>query len=199
MRLPLVLIDRAHLVQGFPVAVSDNVSGGRMLADYLLSRGYEQILFVTNLPLSSATSLRDRYHGYVMALLHSGRSVRDTSLLLLENAERMDTPAHQNLLAYLHSARRPVALMCATDPIAVSLLPFLQANGLRVPEDVAVTGFDNLQLSARTPPALTTVQQDFSALAQISGELLLTAMEGGGAPAKLRQTPVSLVVRESTR
>ena len=79
MRLPLVLIDRAHLVQGFPVAVSDNVSGGRMLADYLLSRGYEQILFVTNLPLSSATSLRDRYHGYVMALLHSGRSVRDTS------------------------------------------------------------------------------------------------------------------------
>lgn len=199
MRLPLVLIDRAHLVQGFPVAVSDNVSGGRMLADYLLSRGYEQILFVTNLPLSSATSLRDRYHGYVMALLHSGRSVRDTSLLLLKNAERMDTPAHQNLLAYLHSARRPVALMCATDPIAVSLLPFLQANGLRVPEDVAVTGFDNLQLSARTSPALTTVQQDFSALAQISGELLLTAMEGGGAPAKLRQTPVSLVVRESTR
>ena len=79
MRLPLVLIDRAHLVQGFPVAVSDNVSGGRMLADYLLSRGYEQILFVTNRPLSSATSLRDRYHGYVMALLHSGRSVRDTS------------------------------------------------------------------------------------------------------------------------
>ena len=69
-----------------------------------------------------------------MALLHSGRSVRDTSLLLLKNAERMDTPAHQNLLAYLHSARRPVALMCATDPIAVSLLPFLQANGLRVPE-----------------------------------------------------------------
>lgn len=78
-------------------------------------------------------------------------------------------------------------------------MPFLQANGLRVPEDVAVTGFDNLQLSARTSPALTTVQQDFSALAQISGELLLTAMEGGGAPAKLRQTPVSLVVRESTR
>ena len=120
-----------------------------------------------------ATSWRRRTRGAACA---------DTSPLLLENAERMDTPAHQNLLAYLHSARRPVALTCATDPIAVSLLPFLQANGQRVPEDVAVTGFDNLQLSARTSPALTTVQQDFSALAQISGELLLTAMEVGGAP-----------------
>lgn len=199
MRLPLVLMDRAHLVQGFPVAASDNVSGGRMLADYLLSRGYEHILFVTNQPLSHATSLRDRYHGYITALLHSGRSVRDTFLVLLENSERMDTPAHQNLLAYLHSARRPVALMCATDPIAIALLPFLQANGLRVPEDVAVTGFDNLQLSSRTSPPLTTVQQDFSTLAQISGELLLNAMESANAPAKLRQTPVSLVVRESTR
>ena len=197
MRVPLVLVDRGHLLSDFPVASSDNVSGGRMLTDYLLSRGYENLLFVTNFPLARSTSLRDRYHGYVQAMLRSGRSVRDTSLLLLPDGPPGDA-AHRDLLSYLRASRRQTALICVSDPVALALLPCLQAGGLRVPEDVGVAGFDNLSLAAHASPPLTTVQQDFAALATISGELLLTAMEGG-SPARLRQTPVSLVVRRSTR
>lgn len=199
LSIPLVMIDRTHIVPGFATVVNDGLSGGRMLTDYLLSRGYEHIVFVSNHPLAHATTLRDRYHGYITALLRAGRSIYQTTCYLLPDSPDQNTHAYQNLLSLLRDTGESTALLCVSDPVAISLMSFLQANGLRVPEDVAVTGFDNLALSSRTTPPLTTVEQDFCRVARIAGGMLLSAMEDGDAPPMVQQVPVSLVIRESAR
>ena len=91
---------------------------------------------------------------------------------------------------------RPTALACARDRVALGVLLAATRLGLRVPQDVAVTGFDDIPLAASVSPALTTVQQDTKQAGQLLVERLLALI---GRQAVDGQTiPVKLVVRESS-
>lgn len=197
--IPMVLIDRAHAAGGFPAVVHDNVKGGRLLTHYLLSKGYRSIVFVTNHELSHATSIRDRYHGHVSAMLEAGKAIEDVcSILIPDDATQGE---HANLIHMLKQKTQPVALMCMSDPVAISLMQIMAEGGLRVPEDVAITGFDNLMLSMHTTPPLTTMHQDFAMIARTSGEILLQEMKQQRDPSAqiIRHIPVSLVERQTTK
>lgn len=197
--IPMVLIDRAHAVGGFPTVVHDNVKGGRLLTHYLLSKGYDSIVFVSNHELSHATSIRDRYQGYVSAMLEAGKTIDDVrSIFIPDDASQEE---YANLIQMLQQGAGPMALMCMSDPVAISLMQVMADNDLRVPEDVAMTGFDNLMLSMHTTPPLTTMHQDFAMLAKASGETLLKEMKRQRDPSAplIQYIPVSLVERQTTK
>ncbi|MCV0428228.1 MAG: substrate-binding domain-containing protein, partial [Roseibium sp.] len=96
---------------------------------------------------------------------------------------------------------RPTAVFCASDQVAFGLMSTLTSNGLRVPEDISVVGFDDIELSEFYVPALTTIRQDRRALGQKAAALLLACIDPDHSIALDREAPVvvdvELVVRQS--
>lgn len=91
----------------------------------------------------------------------------------------------------------PDAIMCASDAIALGALQWLQANGYRIPDDVAVTGFDNIPDASLTYPPLTTVHLHKHLLGRLAAEQLHRCIEHPNDPPLIVVTPTSLVIRRS--
>ena len=140
-----------------------------------------------------APEFQARYEGYLQALeQHSETAVASVQIDAI-SAESAGIDAAQQLLE--RQAPLPDAIVCAADIIAVGVLKTLKAAGIQVPADVAVVGFDNIQLSAFTTPSLTTVQQNTIQAGEALVENLLRAIEGEQTADYLM--PATLIVRQS--
>ena len=93
---------------------------------------------------------------------------------------------------------RPTALFAVNDLVALLALRAAQAMQLRVPQDLSVVGYDNIEFSAFMATPLTTVAQDFHAIGRSSLELLLERMDGATPPARTVRIPVALCERATT-
>jgi DNA-binding LacI/PurR family transcriptional regulator len=180
-RLP----DEPYLTVG-----TDNVEGGRLATAHLLARGRRSIAFIGD---SGLPEIGQRYAGFVAALNAVGMSP-DPGLLVPCRFEPDDA---------LRAARRliagPVAfdgIVAASDVIAMAALQALSAAGLKVPEQVSVTGFDDILMAAHTTPALTTIRQDIARGARLLTERILELIDG--KPIESVEMPPSLVIRGST-
>jgi DNA-binding LacI/PurR family transcriptional regulator len=92
---------------------------------------------------------------------------------------------------------RPDALICYDDKLALHTIDALRALGVRVPEDLAVVGFDDIPFAAIAHPRLTTVSQSATEMGRVAAGMLCRAIEAGALPPSVT-LPVRLVVREST-
>src|SRR5262249_13394500 len=106
-------------------------------------------------------------------------------------------PADCRTVAHLIALERPDALICYDDKMALQLLDALRQLDIRVPEDVAVTGFDDVPYAAISNPRLTTVAQPADRLGAMAVDFLCTAIETGAAPPDV-VLPVELMIRESS-
>ncbi|MCR8550994.1 LacI family transcriptional regulator [Salipiger sp. P9] len=179
--VPVAMIDAAS-TPGNTIC-ADHRQGGALIVEHLRLRGHRKILIVGQ---SSASRVQtDRVAGMTEALSGdmTGR------VLWLEDAP---LPAPYDLLADGFTA-----LAATSDLIALPLLTRLQAAGLRVPRDIAVTGFDNHAFSALVAPGLTTVAQDLPAIAEGALESVLAQLDAHPAPPP-RTVPVELLVRGTT-
>jgi DNA-binding LacI/PurR family transcriptional regulator len=172
----------------------DNVGGARSATDHLLGRGRRRIGVVTG-PLDTVAA-RDRLDGHRTALAAAGIAA-DTTLEEPGGFSRDEgRDAARRLLD-----RRPDldAVVAGSDLAAAGVLEALRERGRRVPEDVAVTGFDDASTATSTDPPLTTVRQDVAHLGAEMVRVLLGTLAGGEAtPAARLVLPTELVVRGST-
>jgi DNA-binding LacI/PurR family transcriptional regulator len=188
--LPLVVWG-AHLPEQVYCSVgSDNVGGGRAAVDRLIQAGRKRIVFLGAAPLPE---IELRLQGYRNGLERAGLKV-DPELIL---------PAHFTgdtaLAAVQDLISRRVefdAVFAASDVIALSALRALQASGLAVPDQVAVVGFDDLELAQHSHPRLSTIRQDLKRGAATVVEFLFRRMAGEETPSAT--LPITLVDREST-
>ena len=188
--LPLVVWG-AHLPeQAYCSVGSDNVGGGRAAVDRLIETGRRRIVFLGAAPLPE---IQMRLQGYRTGLERAGLPV-DPELIL---------PAHFTgdtaLAAVQDLISREVefdAVFAASDVIALSALRALQASGISVPDQVAVVGFDDLELAQHSHPRLTTIRQDLKRGAATVVEFLFRRMAGEETPSAT--LPIALVEREST-
>lgn len=188
--LPLVVWG-AHLPeQSYCSVGSDNVGGGRAAVDRLIQAGRRRIVFLGAAPLPE---IEMRLQGYRSGLERAGLSP-DPELIL---------PAHFTgdtaLAAVQDLISRAVefdAIFAASDLIALSALRALQASGIVVPDQVAIIGFDDLELAQHTHPRLTTIRQDLKRGATTMVEFLFRRMAGEETPSAT--LPISLIEREST-
>jgi DNA-binding LacI/PurR family transcriptional regulator len=104
--------------------------------------------------------------------------------------------AYDAVRAALRDGPRFDAVLAATDVIAISAMRAISASGLRVPQDVAVAGYDDVWLATQVTPALTTVRQDMQRGAHMLVDLLFRRIEGEETPSATM--PAELVVRGST-
>ncbi len=186
---PLVVWGGAIEASAYCTVGSDNIAGAIAAVEHLVAGGRRQILFLGD---PTGPEIRQRYEGYRQALAAHGLRVEE-----LVPAHLTAEPAHQTIRELLNSGRRFDALFAASDVIAMSAMRALAAAGRRVPEDVAVVGFDDIAIAAHASPPLTTVRQDIAGGARHLVELVFRRIAGDDAPSVT--VPAELVVRESSR
>ncbi|UWM48414.1 LacI family transcriptional regulator [Streptomyces carpaticus] len=177
---------------------TDNRDGARQAVEHLLARGRRRIAVITG-PLDQ-TAAQDRLAGCLDAL---GRTEADPALLAHGDFTARGGEAAMSRL--LESAPDLDAVAAANDLMATGALRTLRRHGRRVPEDVAVTGYDDLEPAAWAEPALTTVRQDVQLMGRLMAQLLLRQLTPTPAspdtdtrpPAPI-VTPAGLVVRASS-
>lgn len=185
--VPVVTIDRP--VAGYDLVCADNYGGAFANARRLIEIGNRRIGLISG-PLTFPNAL-DRRNGSV-------DGVRDMGEILWES----ENPFSQNLTAEVCALldRRDVsAVICGNDLIALGVIRHLLDAGARVPDDIAVTGFDDISWASLCEPSLTTVRQPFISLGQEAVSVLRARIGGGQGVRRRIQLDMDLVERASSR
>ncbi|MCD8146056.1 MAG: LacI family DNA-binding transcriptional regulator [Clostridiales bacterium] len=187
--LPYLLLDSYREGVQESCVVSDNVTGGCLLTRHLLEQGCRDIAFVGS--IWATTSIMDRYLGYVKALRQAGLTPQEDWLLEDRNqrGDFVTVPLPEQM---------PQAFVCSCDEVAYRLVRQLIVAGYRVPEDVAVTGYDDYGFSTISTPPLTSYRVDTESMARLAVERIRSQMAGTLVSNSIVTVPGRLVPRAST-
>ncbi|HEY1128021.1 MAG TPA: LacI family DNA-binding transcriptional regulator [Roseateles sp.] len=188
--LPAVLLNSGVKQPTRPVFAVDNFGGARAMTEHLVASGRRRIAFLGG--PSANFEARERERGYRAGLPASA----EPWVMEGDFSEGGGQRAGVALLA-LPPAERPDAIFAANDIMAIGLLGELQAGGVRVPEDVALAGFDDIPVARYVSPALTTMRVPIAALGGQALDALADALEKEGDDRTATVMPVQLVVRRS--
>lgn len=172
-----------------PRVLVDNAAGGRLAAQHLAGLGHRDILHLSG-PAQNSLS-RSRRDGFAQALAGLGLQGK---VLQGDFSMQSGFAAAASVLAM---SPRPTGIFCDSDEMAVGLIHGLIAAGLRVPQDISVMGFDDIQLAAYIQPPLTTIRQHRAPLGRQAAEVLLARMQGKPYE-DTTMLPVELCARAST-
>jgi len=194
--VPVVLIDSDHpSVTSLPRVVMDDIAGGRSATEYLLELGHRRIGFVGDRTdnLFHFIWSRDRRRGYRQALQTAGV---EPAPGYSGEGEPTRAGARAVARAMLSAPDRPTAIVAANDTRAIGVLEAARELGLRVPEDVSVIGYDDIEIAELI--GLTTIRQPLCRSGQRGMQLLLERMCGESVEPVREILPVELVVRGTT-
>lgn len=169
MDLPYILLDFYDDALDVDSVTSDNVHGGFVLTRHILSTGRRKIGFVGSIYATS--SIMDRYLGYTKALLHEKINICPEWQL-----EDRDETGH--FIPIQLPEDIPEAFLCSCDEVAYNLVETLKRNGYRVPQDVAVAGYDDFQFAQVCDPPLTTYQVNVKDMGQMAIARLVRRING---------------------
>jgi LacI family transcriptional regulator len=172
---------------------NDEKQGGRLAAEHLLELGHERIGMIGG-PLALTPSRRRR-EGFLRGLVRAGLQLR--AEFDVEAAEMTMLSGEEAARRLFAGKKHPTAVFCHNDLIAFGALRALAARGLRVPEDVAVVGHDDIPFAEMSTVPLTSVRPRTDAIARNAVELLLEEMAGEHEHRRIVLEP-ELVIREST-
>jgi LacI family transcriptional regulator len=189
--VPVILVDHPHV--SVPAVHTDDVAGGRLATEHLLELGHRRIAFLGDFEhnyYGFVSSARRRV-GYEQALAAAGIEVDPA--IVLRGPHGREAAAALTREA-LDGPEPPTALFAASDTQAVGALEAAEALGARVPGDLSVVGYDDIELARHA--GLTTVAQPLEESGACGAAMVLAALEGG--PIHGRKLPVALVVRHTT-
>lgn len=184
----VAVIGRHHL--GVDAVVPDNVKGGRAVAAHLLDLGHRRIAVATG--WRGLTTIADRLAGVADAF-----AMVDSAFAEVPVVEAEFTRAGGKVAAEQILAEHPgvTAILATNDDMAIGILSVLRARGIRVPEDMSVSGFDDVTVAQDLAPSLTTVRLPMVAMGEQALEL---ALKDPGSRPRRRVAGAELVVRDST-
>lgn len=172
--LPLVMIDDQEVPDGVPWVGVNNLSGAYEATRHLLTSGHRRIAHIQGPPDYHCTA--ERYQGYCQALREAGIAL-DPDLIFQGNFEQSGGRHCASILFTRERDSWPTAIFIGNDEMAYGFLEAAQEQGVRIPEEIAVVGFDDYVISAHTNPPLTTVHQPFSDIGRTAIDLLLSMIE----------------------
>jgi len=190
--IPTVFVDNIFEAIHTTYVKSDFLDGARQATEHLLKLGHRRIAFFPGGTI--ALTGTERFLGYQQAMARAGL-VMDPNLVRFSGWELSE--AYQEAMTLLSERRDFTAIVAASDMLALGILRALREHGLRVPEDISLIGFDDINLSQDSDPPLTTIWQDTQALARGSVSRLLRLIAGEKAVEPL-VVPTQLIVRAST-
>lgn len=185
---PVVFLDFYDDSCSADSVVSDNTYGCYRLTAHLIREGHERIGFIGN-PHATA-SIMDRYLGFYRAMLKNRLAIRPEWIL---NDRDDDGIMREPVLP----EELPDAFVCNCDTVAVQLMEQLKDRGLRIPEDISVTGFDDHTVGNPPVPSLSTYRPDTEAMAEIAVKKITERCAGKTGPFEKTVVSGQPVYRES--
>lgn len=195
---PIVLVGELAGAGSLTHVGIDNVEAARVATTHLIERGRSRVAFIGAQPHPTSRMAQMRLAGYRTALEAAGLPYDERLVVHTIGYHRADGAAamHQLLNS---AAARPDAVFCATDLLAMGAMRAARDRGVRVPEDLAVAGFDDIEEGRYAIPSLTTISPDKRTIAELAVGHLATAIEqGSDAAADELPVPFELAAREST-
>jgi DNA-binding LacI/PurR family transcriptional regulator len=194
--VPIVLVDANHpSLSSLNRVIVDDVAGGRTATQHLIELGHRRIGFISDLLDSpfNFTSSRDRFLGYRQALEAAGIPFRPEYHGQKEHGRYEARLLAEQMLAL---PERPTAIFAASDTQAMGVLEAARNAGLRVPEDLSVIGYDDIEIAEYL--GLTTIRQLLYESGQLGVELMLDILEGLNPAPVCQVLPTELIVRGTT-
>lgn len=192
--MPVVIMN--NLVEDLEVAsVSiDNVKGAQSATEYLINLGHERIAFLTGDLVTQAAS--QRLEGYRLSLEKSGIPLRQEYILKGDYSRKSARAAAARILEF---KERPTAVFASSDDMAMEVITFLMENGLKIPEDISIIGFDDDPVCLYGPVALTTMRQPLKEMAQMAAKELYLKMQDPDREVNRIILSTELIIRDSVR
>lgn len=187
-KMPFVLVNALDSSGEASSVDIDNIEAAYRMTEYLLQLGHRRIAFSYEPNESAFAFVREREEGYRRAMV--ARGLYDPALCGLSCAQVVNSDSLARL--------RPTAVFCAYDALALNLILELQRQGVHVPDDVSVAGFDDIPSISMGLPGLTTVRQPMTQIGEVATEMLLELIEGTATPGRRVILPTELVLRQST-
>jgi LacI family transcriptional regulator len=195
---PVVLVDRRSKGRKRCSVGVDDILGGRLAIEHLLAQGHTRITFVGG-PFS-IRQVTERHQGARDAIAeHSGAVEGSFSVIETANLTVAAGREAGVAIAGIPASRRPTAVFCANDLVALGLLQELTRQEVKVPDDIALVGYDDIDFAAAAAVPLTSIRQPSEQLGRTAAELLLEEVQDGDGH-RHRQVVFDpeLVVRESS-
>jgi len=192
-QLPVVLLNARIEDPAFDSLRVDNYGGAYRMTAHLVALGYQRIALIAGAERNHEALERRR--GYEACLAAHGRAVDQA---LVYGGDFTEASGYRGVHALWSGPERPDAIFASNDAMAVGALSALRCLNIRVPEDVAVTGFDDIPIAEYINPALTTVRISIAGLGARAAGRLLAAVRAGAGHVRTHETiPTELVIRRS--
>jgi DNA-binding LacI/PurR family transcriptional regulator len=193
---PIVLLGEHAGAPPVDHVVIDNVGAAQEAVEHLLAGGRADIAALGVQPALGNETAHQRQLGYRRALSVAGqawRANREAPVTSLHRAE-----GHRAMSELLATGDRPDAVFCFSDQLALGALRAVVDAGLRVPEDIALVGFDDIEDGRYSIPTLTTIAPDKDRIAELALQVLRDRLAGDDSPARVLTAPHRLVIRGSS-
>jgi len=190
-KFPLILHGRLD-GHDLPYVDTDNRAGAYRVVNHLAALGHRRIAFISNAPLFYSGT-QDRFAGYRQALAEHDIPLQEE---LIRTAAFLPHSAYAAMSELLALQKPPTAVFAASDVVALGAMSAIHAAHLRIPEDMAVVGFDDIFLAAHACPPLTTVRVPAYGLGWTSAEVLINLIKGEEEVSSVI-LETELVIRES--
>jgi LacI family transcriptional regulator len=192
-RFPIVLLDR-HLDGDFVINVEvDNYHGGFLATEYLIKNGHREIAYISGPPDSRDSDLR--FEGYKKALRDNGLSYQSKWNISGDFTREGGYHATKMLIM---QGNLPSAIFYANDEMAIGGLQVFEENGIKVPDEISVIGFDDIQLAQYVNPPLTTIRQPKYEMGALAVHLMFQVLNGQEVE-KNYKLSTELVERQSVK
>ena len=193
----VVFIDSYTREEESDFVVTDNIGGMHQMVDYLVGLGHRKICYVRNLSDVGRVSNRDRHTGFLRGVVENGLNLSDVEVVDIKD----DFASESNkFVEKLAGENLPFTAVVANhDVIAIELEKSFLSKGIRIPEDISLAGYDDIDWSSVLPVPLTTIRQDFYGMGKEAGEILKMRLENGENHRFFKEyLPAKLIVRGST-
>ena len=180
--------------ENVPIVISDNVSGIEKGYDYLFGMGHRRIAYISG-PLNTL-SARERLNGYKKALRGNNQPFKAIYVTYCDDYDYHFGVKSCHELLDQCGAAMPTAILAASDMVALGIIEAVQSRGLKVPEDISVIGFDNIEIAKYCTPPLTTIKQSRRKIGVETANTLLSLIRGEEIANRI-VIPVELIERQT--
>lgn len=206
---PVVFIDRSNSDLPVSSVQSDNTKGGFIAANHLISRGYEDIYFVSDVRFDLVSSVRNRYFGYCKALKQAGMNLDKQLLIdgyamegiLYKPFSYEENPViFKNIIKRIvdHSGDKKIGVFTDNDLAAYSIIKASIDSGLKVAEKIGIIGYNDAEIASKSVIPITTVKQNFFEIGKISAKTLIERIKKPKGENHNYFIDVELIIRNST-
>lgn len=191
--IPIILVDQEAEDLDIPCIVQDNYAGAVKIMEYLIGKGHTKIGFIKGYYGDKAVKLR--YKAYEDILSKYNIPLNEAYIY-----EGNFSPAsgYSGAEKMMQNKDRPTAIFAANDSMAIGAVNYLVSAGFSIPDEIAVAGYDDIELAEYISPSLTTVRQDHKGTGIEAAEMLFAILENGRARTKKVIMNHEVIIRKST-